>query len=164
MVLAGSAFAYGGGGFFRGRSIPFDRYTNLPVDVEIVGGYGYGANRCGTRHGGFGYVMHEEGTDDLIGAFGGVISGSQLTMGPLTVSLNLWTGVGYVDPHIVQSRIGVGYLLEANAEAGIAILPWFQIAVYGGMQAIGSFDARALISSARYTPVVGTRFTWGGFQ
>jgi hypothetical protein len=162
-IVAGAAFAYGGGGFFQGSFAPVPEYTNVGVDAEIVGGFGYGASRRGARYGGFGLAVHDSTNDELLGAFGGVISGNQLRAGPLTLSLNLWSGIGYVNPKVVGSSVGVGYLVEADAEAGFALLPWFQVSVYAGMQAIGSFDPSALISSARYTPVLGSRLTWGHF-
>ena len=52
---------------------------------------------------------------------------------------------------------------EADLEAGFAVLPWFQLSVYGGMQVIGGFDPATLLQTALYSPVVGARFTWGGF-
>ncbi|MFW5777249.1 MAG: hypothetical protein ACOCZB_08190 [Spirochaetota bacterium] len=163
IAFAGGAFAYGGGGFFQGSYIAVPDYTNIDRGAEVVGGYGYGTDRDGARHGGFGLAIHDSSNDELLGGFGGVISGSQLRAGPLTVSLNLWSGIGFVNPELVRTRSAFGYFIEADAEAGFAILPWFQLSVYAGMQAIGSFEPASIISSARYTPVVGSRFTWGGF-
>ena len=162
-VVGVGAFAYGGGGFFQGDYLPVPHYSNIERDAEITGGYGYGADRRGSRYGGFGVAIHDTRNNELIGAFGGVISGSQLRTGPLTLSLNLWTGVGYVNADVIPSRYATGYLVEADAEAGFAILPWMQMSLYAGMQAIGSFDAAQLISSARYMPVIGSRLTWGSF-
>ncbi len=161
VLVVFAASARGGGGIFHGAYYPVQEYSNVDRDVRVLGGYGYGADRRGTRHGGFGLVIHDEDTGELIGAFGGIISGSQLRSGPLTLSLNLWTGVGYVDPWYLGSRVELGYLAEATAEAGFRLLPWFQVSVYGGMHAVGSLDPAYLISSARYTPVLGTRLTWG---
>ncbi|HKJ84983.1 MAG TPA: hypothetical protein VKA06_02850 [Spirochaetia bacterium] len=163
VAMAGMASAYGGGGFFQGSYLPVPEYSNVGRTAEITGGYGYGADRHGTRRGGFGLAIHDAASNDLIGAFGGVISGSQVRTGPLTLSLNLWSGVGYVSPAVVDSPVGFGYFLEADAEAGFALLPWFQLSVYAGMQALGSFEASSIVSSARYTPVVGSRLSWGGF-
>ena len=162
VMVAVAASAYGGG-FFQGAYFPVQHYTNMNREAEIVGGYGYSADRDGSRHGGFGIAIHDARSDELIGAFGGVISGSQVRTGPLTLSLSLWSGIGYVNPAVVHSPVRLGYFLEADAEAGFALLPWFQLSVYAGMQAMGSFDASALISSARYTPVVGSRLSWGSF-
>lgn len=162
-IVAGAVFAYGGGGFFQGSYFGIPDWTNIDREAEIVGGFGYGAGRDGERHGGFGLGIHDADSDELIGGFGGVISGSQLRAGPLTLSLNLWTGVGYVNPELTDANTGFGYFIEADADAGFAILPWFQLSVYAGMQAIGSFEPSAIVSSARYTPVVGSRFTWGSF-
>ncbi len=162
LVISGVC-ARGGGGVFHGAYYLVQEYTNVDRDVRIVGGYGYGVDRGSVRHGGFGLVIHDRDTSELVGAFGGVISGRQLRTGSLTLSVNLWTGVGYVNPWVVSSPAGVGYFAEAAAEAGLTLLPWFQVGVYGGMQAIGSLDPPYLISSARYAPVLGTRLTWGRF-
>lgn len=162
-IAAGSALGYGGGGFFQGSYLPMAEYSNVDAEAEVTGGFGYGADSPGTRHGGFGMAIHDSGSGELIGGFGGLISGSQLRTGPLTLSLALWSGLGYVSPRVVDGSIGFGYLIEADLEAGFALLPWFQVSVYAGMQAIGSLDPSALISSARYSPVVGSRLSWGSF-
>ena len=163
VMVAGMAAAYGGGGFFQASSVPVPDYSNTGRNADIVGGFGYGADRGGTRYGGFGLAIHDETDESLVGAFGGVISGSQLRTGPFTVSVNLWTGIGYVNPRLIRSSAGFGYFAEATGEAGFAVLPWLQLSVYGGMQAIGSLDAASIVSSARYAPVVGSRLTWGHF-
>lgn len=163
VLVASGVSARGGGGVFQGAYYPIEDYSNVDRDVRIIGGYGYGVDRGGARHGGFGLVIHDADTSELVGAFGGVVSGRQLRSGSLTLSVNLWTGVGYVNSWFVSSPVGVGYLAEAAAEVGLALLPWFQVGVYGGMQAVGSLDPAHLISSARYAPVLGTRLTWGRF-
>ena len=163
VLVAATAFADGGGGFFRGNYFYVPSYSNIGREAEIVGGYGYGAERRGSRYGGFGLAINDTDTEETIAAFGGFISGNQVRTGPVTLSLNLWSGIGWVNPAVVDSSVGVGYMLEANAEAGFAFVPWFQVAFYAGMQAIGPFDPAAIISSARYSPVLGTRFVWGGF-
>ncbi len=163
VLVVSGVWARGGGGVFQGAYYPVQEYSNVDRDVRITGGYGYGVDRGGARHGGFGLVIHDTHTSELVGAFGGVMSGRQLRSGSLALSVNLWTGVGYVNSSFVSSPVGVGYLAEAAAEAGLTLLPWFQVSVYGGMQAVGSLDPAQLISSARYAPVLGTRLTWGGF-
>ncbi len=163
VLVASLVFADGGGGFFRGRYFYVPEYSNVETEATVSGGFGYGAQRRGSRYGGFGLSINDAETDRMIGAFGGFISGNQIRTGPVTLSLNLWSGLGYVNPDFVESEVGVGYFAEANAEAGFAFVPWFQVSFYAGMQAIGSFDPAAFLSSARYSPVMGTRFTWGGF-
>jgi hypothetical protein len=163
IAVVSSAFAYGGGGFFQGSYYQIPEYSNIDREAEIVGGYGYGADRDGSRYGGFGLAIHDVNSAELIGAFGGVISGRQLRTGPLTMSLNLWSGLGYVNPRVLGTPVGMGFLIEADAEAGFAVLPWLQLSVYAGVQAIGSLDPASFVSGARYTPVVGSRLTWGGF-
>lgn len=157
------ASAYGGGGFFQGTQMALPGYTNMDSDAEVQGGYGYGASRGGRRYGGFGLAISDPATDEFLGAFGGVISGRQTRIGPVTLSLNIWSGVGYASSELIQAPAGVAFLAEANAEAGFAVLPWLQISVYGGYQAIGSFDPSDMFANTKYAPVMGGRVTWGGF-
>ena len=157
------ASAYGGGGFFQGTQMVFPGYTNMDSGAEVQGGYGYGASRSGRRRGGFGLAISDPATDEFLGAFGGVITGRQKRIGPVTLSANIWSGVGYATPELIQAPAGVAFLAEANAEAGFAVLPWLQISVYGGYQAIGAFDPSNLFANTKYAPVIGGRVTWGGF-
>ena len=163
ILVAAGAFAFGGGGFFQGTHVPLSEYSNSEVMGQVSGGFGYGVDRGGSRYGGFGMVIEEIGDEEFLGGFGGLISGRQFRTGPVTVSLNLWSGVGYVAPGLVEIPGQVGFLLEANAEAGVKLLPWMQVALYGGMQAIGGFDPHRIFTDSIYTPVAGIRFTWGSF-
>ena len=157
------ASAYGGGGFFQGTQMAIPGYTNMNSAAEVQGGYGYGASRGGRRYGGFGLAISDQATDEFLGGFGGVITGRQMRTGPFTLSLNIWSGVGYASSEFLQAPAGVAFLAEANAEAGFAVLPWLQISVYGGYQAIGSFDPSSMFANTKYAPVAGGRVTWGGF-
>ena len=164
VVVTALASAYGGGGWFNGHYFPMDEFTNTSVEAEINGGYGYGVGRDGSRYGGFGMVIHDHARpEEVIGAFGGVITGRQFRGWPFTLSANLWTGIGYLNPSFVSSSGGVGFVAEADVEAGLRILPWFQLSLYAGMQVISGFDLQSLVDSAIYTPVIGARFTWGSF-
>ena len=157
------ASGYGGGGFFQATQMAFPGYTNMDSFAEVQGGYGYGASRGGRRYGGFGVAISDAETEEFLGGFGGVISGRQIRTGPFTLSLNIWSGVGYASQDLIQAPAGVAFFAEANAEAGFAVLPWLQISVYGGYQAIGSFDPSAMFANTRYAPVVGGRVSWGSF-
>jgi hypothetical protein len=158
-----SVFAHGGGGVFSGEQIIIDGYNNMPVRLETSGGYGYGAGRSGTRTGGFGMVLHADDYGHVAGAFGGFITGKQYSIGPFMFSGNLWTGVGYVNPAVLDVPGSVGFIGEATVEAGFAPISWFQIGIYAGMQAIGVLDGFESFNSARYAPIAGTRVTWGSF-
>jgi len=158
-----AASAYGGGGFFQGTQIAIPGYTNVDVAADVQGGYGYGVSKSGRRHGGFGMYVSDAETDEFLGGFGGVISGWQMRTGPLTLGLNIWSGVGYASTELISAPAGLAFLAEANAEAGFAVLPWLQISVYGGYQAIGRFDPSTMFANTRYVPVIGGRVTWGGF-
>jgi hypothetical protein len=160
---AGVAFAYGGGGVFHGTQLPIAGYSNVETAADLHGGYGYGASRDGSRYGGFGVSLKDQETDEFLGAFGGVITGRQFRTGPFTLSANIWSGIGYASPELVPAPAGFAFFAELNAEAGFSVLPWLQISVYGGYQAIGSIDPAAMFANTRYTPVAGARVTWGGF-
>ena len=163
VAVVAVAAGYGGGGFFGGTQIPYVGYSNIDSMAAVEGGYGYGASRGGARYGGFGISITDQETDEFLGGFGGVITGRQLRTGPFTLSANIWSGIGYASPELLSATSGVAFFAEANAEAGFAVLPWLQISIYGGYQAIGSFDPAAMFANTRYTPVVGGRVTWGAF-
>ncbi len=166
VLMTASVFAvsaYGGGGFFQATHMTLPGYSNLSSGGEVRGGYGYGASRSGARYGGFGLVATDTGSEDVLGAFGGVISGRQMRTGPFTLSVNAWSGVGYVNPEYIAVPGNVGFFAEANLEAGFAILPWMQLSVYAGYQAMGPFDPQLLFSHTLYTPVIGSRLSWGSF-
>jgi len=167
VVVVAMASAYGGGGAYQGTQVPIPGYSNIDTVAAMQGGYGYGASRSGSRYGGFGVSITNEETGEFMGAFGGVITGRQIRTGPFTLSANVWSGVGYATAELVPVTASlpgaVAFLAEATVEAGLAVLPWLQISAYGGYQAIGTFDMSAMFSNTRYTPIVGTRVTWGGF-
>jgi hypothetical protein len=158
-----SAAAYGGGGIFQAEHFVLPGYTNAPGPAEVHGGYGYGASRGGRRYGGFGLVIKDQETGGFAAGFGGVMTGRQLRRGPFTVSANLYSGIGHANADLLQSSSPVAFFAEANAEAGLAILPWLQISVYGGYQAVGPMDLSTMFPGAIYAPVFGTRVTWGNF-
>ncbi len=162
-ATAASVFAYGGGGFFQGNLLPYQELTSHGVVAETRGGFGYGVNRCGVRHGGFGIVIRNSADNELIGAFGGIISGRQVRVRPITLSANLWTGIGFIGTPVASRHSGFGYFAEATGEAGVALLPWMQVALYGGMQAMGRLDPVSIVESTMYSPVAGMRFVFGRF-
>ncbi|MFP4550469.1 MAG: hypothetical protein ACLFNT_06665 [Spirochaetales bacterium] len=164
ILLIGSALAFagGGGGVFEGRMLPYRGWASTDLDATVGGGFGYGIARDGSRIGGFGLVVNDEFDEELYGAFGGLISGRQYKMGPIVGSVNLWTGVGYVSPRLFDGNT-VGYVGELNAELGVLLVPWMQIAVYGGMQGMGSFYSEKWFSDFTYSPVAGIRAVWGSF-
>jgi hypothetical protein len=158
-----SAFAYGGGGVFSSEQVVIEPYNNIGLQLETHGGYGYGVDRRGIRTGGFGMVVYSDDQHELAGAFGGFITGAQQRIGPFTASINLWSGVGYINPVMIDIPGYAGFIAEANAEVGFAPLPWFQLSLYAGMQAFGGFDIADILTQVRYSPVIGSRVTWGGF-
>lgn len=159
--MVSAAFAYGGGGLFSGHHVAYPGYYSIDRGIEYSGGYGYGTDRDGRRSGGFGLVMNS--SEQFVGAFGGAIQGHQVRLGPVTLSANIWTGFGYLSPQISGSPISFGFVAEATAEAGFAVLPWLQLSFYGGAQAIGPFDLVHLVDTVNYSPILGTRLTWGSF-
>ena len=164
LALSGiAAFAYGGGGVFSGEQVMVEPYNNIGFPLETHGGYGYGVDRRGIRTGGFGMVVFSEDYDALAGAFGGFVTGAQQRIGPFTASINLWTGFGYINSAMIEIPGYAGFIAEANGEVGFALLPWLQLSIYAGMQALGGFDMTDLLTQVRYAPVIGSRVTWGSF-
>ena len=162
-LVAVGAFAHGGGGVFSGEQLMIESYNNIGVPLVAHGGYGYGASHDGIRHGGFGMVLASDEFDTVAGAFGGIVTGAQRSIGPFMASINLWSGVGYINPDLLDIPGYAGFMAELTAEAGFAPLPWFQVSLYAGMQAFGGFDLSEFLTQVRYAPVIGSRVTWGSF-
>ncbi len=157
-----SIFSTDGGGLFYGNYQNGDKFSNINLEeVYYYGGFGYGSNRDGIRSGGFGMVMFTEDTTDSLfqGAFGGVITGREVVNGPVVIALNLWAGFGYSN---LENHKSVSGMMELNGEVGLAIFPWFEIELYGGIQLISAFTN--IMDTAIYTPVVGARLVWGYFK
>ncbi len=161
VIVGAAACAYGGGGFFSGEHLSYPGFASTDHGIEYSGGYGIGATCGGYRNGGFGVVL--QSSDDFVGAFGGSIQGRQVRIGPTTFSANLWTGFGYLSPHVSGSPVRFGYLAEATAEVGLTLIPLFQLSIFGGVQAIGALDLARLAETVNCAPVVGGRATWGSF-
>lgn len=158
-----SVFSTAGGGLFYGNYKLNKNFSNINVeDYYYYGGFGYGSNSSGKRSGGFGLVIFSENLDESLfkGAFGGVITGKEIIYGPLTISAELWTGFGYRDYGLGYP--GVAGLVDFTGQAGIALLPWFQVVIYGGIQGVATFTS--MFDTGIYTPVFGTRFIWGSFE
>jgi hypothetical protein len=162
LTISFGAFAYSGGGTFEGRFYPYPRLSNTSVPASISGGFGYGTGRAGSRTGGFGLIITDSYTEEFYGAFGGLISGQQLRLGPVTGSINAWTGVGYLSPRFGTDS-GVAFYGELTGEVGVALISWMQASVYAGMNAVGTFEELLEFHRSTYSPVLGLRFTWGRF-
>lgn len=162
LISTATAFAGGGGGTFVGRLLPYPELRNQDVMTSVSGGFGYGVSRDGSRVGGFGLAIEDERNEEFYGAFGGLMSGQEVKLGPVIASINLWSGVGYLAPRSIGSG-SIGYYAELSGEIGALLLPWMQTSVYGGMQITGSFSRFAWFERAAYAPVAGIRFAWGSF-
>ncbi len=156
-----STFAGGAGGLYYGNYNNIEQFSNNDMgEAYYYGGHGYGTNRDGVRSGGFGMVIVSENDNDGEGdgnfhsAFGGVITGKEVEVGPIVLAANIWAGAGY-------SPVGFSGVGELTLDAGLTVLPWMQIQFYGGIQGIAAF--RNLTKSSTYTPVVGVRIVWGSF-
>jgi hypothetical protein len=163
VIATSTAWAYGGGGAFWGRTLPFGRWTNTDLTFDYSGGYGYGVTDGGHRIGGFGVgVTAEDGT--AVGGFGGIMNGQQVRLGALTASLNTWLGVGGLSLPSGAPLEFFGYFAELSGELGLAVLPWLQVSAYLGMQAMGNLiPGDPIVDNSIYSPVSGIRLTWGSF-
>ncbi len=166
LVLGGgTVFALGGGGMTYGMHAFIPPYSNLNLQAAYFGGFGYGVTASGLRIGGFGCaVLDTSPYLTYAGGFGGILTGRQLTSGPLSLALNLWTGLGGVGTSFASPRGFFGLLAEADVELGVAIVPWMQWVVYGGYQAVANLiPGLPIVDALSYTPVAGIRLVWGSF-
>ncbi|GAB6089518.1 hypothetical protein [Spirochaeta dissipatitropha] len=172
LCIPAFTFGLGGGGIFWGESHVIPNYLfdgelqNTSAEFTYRGGYGYGVNRYGQRNGGFGMIISSVDTSaaSIHGVFGGGMTGGQLRLGLLTLSANMYAGIGHLGGPLLGNRSGFAVLGEVNAEAGVRITSWMQVSVYGGMQGMSRFGAPSRVANtAVYSPVIGTRLTWGSF-
>ena len=161
------AAATSGGGVTSGTHTFVDGFSSHDLQATTVGGFGYAASSRGTRIGGFGLsIADRSAPDDLIGGFGGFITGQELALGPVTIAIASWTGVGGVRALGVP---GTGSYFavfeEVVLELGVAPLPWMQLVGYAGFQLVGSIlPGFFLNETITYTPSIGLRVVWGSFR
>ncbi|MFW5801562.1 MAG: hypothetical protein ACOCVC_05990 [Spirochaeta sp.] len=172
LLMSSAVFGLGGGGIYWGESTIVPRsiidadLRNTDAQFTYTGGYGYGVDSYGQRTGGFGVIISssESSPEELFGAFGGGITGTQMRMGPVTASLNLMMGIGGFGGSMVPRGGGLSILGEANAEIGVRVLGFMQVSLFAGLQGISRVGMpQRMYDSFVYAPVVGTRLTWGSF-
>lgn len=174
LVLIGAvaASADGAGGVTHGTQyLDLGMYLDdglysADVGLNTVGGFGYGVNRRGERIGGFGLAFYsDDPCTEFAGGVGGIVNGQQISVGPLAAAAVAWTGVGCVStdvPGLAGSWIVA--FAEVDLEVSWAMLPWFQVTGYAGMQVMGNVTGGHPFSEFLfYTPVVGARIAWGSF-
>jgi len=161
------SFAGGAGGVTWSDQRPVSGLYSASVPTSTVGGFGYGVSRGGTRTGGFGFALYSApGGDSLSGGVGGFIVGQEGHAGPFTAAVNLWTGLGGVSQAIGGVDTSALVLFgEANLELGMAVTPWMQLVLYGGLQGLADVSPGRGIGSQilTYAPVIGMRLAWGSF-
>ncbi len=165
-VPAGIAFAGGAGGVLYGIPYFDPAFSNANVALRYTGGFGYAIDGDGRRFGGFGMgFFGDSEMGGMAGGVGGVVSGQEFQLGPITLAVNVMTGLGGIG----NDAVGMpgGYLIgfaQVDAECGVALWPWMRVSVYGGMQGMTNLlPGIPLQSFLYYTPVVGVRVAWGGF-
>jgi hypothetical protein len=167
LLAAAPAAAGGAGGVLHGEQRFDPQFANFDLGTQYVGGYGYGVSASGQRMGGFGLAFFSEpDSGRFSGGVGGVMSGQEFRLGPFEVAANLWTGVGGVAKHTVLGQPDGWFVLfgQADVEVGLAILPWWQISSYAGVQLMANLaPGEPFEGLLVYTPVVGVRVAWGGF-
>jgi len=159
-------FAGGAGGTFYGMPYFDQDFSNYDIPVQSVGGFGYGVNNSGLRTGGFGMGFFGGSADGgLAGGVGGFMSGQEIRFGPVTIAVNLLTGLGGLGANLADAR--GGYMVafgQLDAECGFAVSPWMQISAYGGIMGMGNLlPGYPMQSLLYYTPIVGVRVAWGSF-
>ncbi len=159
-------FAHGGGGITFGSQYYDPDFANRDLSAFSVGGFGYGVSADGQRIGGFGMAFtgigSTAGQPDISGGIGGLITGQELRIGPFTVAVNLWLGLGglavdFENPSGFMAAFG-----ELNLELGIPVTRWMQLVGYAGFQVLGNLIPGMPFEDVLiYTPVVGVRIRWG---
>ncbi len=165
LVPVSVGFAYSsGGGLTYGLQYCHPELTNQDIGLHTVGGYGYGTSRSGQRFGGFGMALFSD-SNELVGGIGGNITGHEFVTWPVSLAVNLWTGVGGAKASLKDPG---GYLIiftELNLELGIALSPWMQLVVFGAMQGVANIIPGTPFDSVLYySPAWGFRLNWGSFR
>ena len=133
---AGAAVATAGGGVTSGAHVTVGGFSNHDLAATAYGG------------------------------FGGNVTGQELVLGPLTLAITAWTGVGGIAAEGIPGSGGYFALFEElDVEIAFAPMPWMQIVAYAGFQVVVSvlpgFFANEAIA---YTPTLGIRLVWGSFR
>ncbi len=167
LVAASQASAGGAGGVLQGEQYFDANYANIDLGTHYVGGFGYGVSHAGQRTGGFGMAFYSQPDERLLrGGVGGFINGQELRIGPFEAAATLWTGIGAIGRDTVLGE-PEGWLVlfgQLDVEVGLAILPWWQVSAFGGMQLMANLAPQQPFEGLLiYTPVVGVRVAWGGF-
>ena len=168
-----------GGIFFQRQATeyPFAEDWNInqaSMDLEMIGGSGYGVSSDGKISGGFGFGILSDLNDDGIleagevaGGFGGIINGVRILRYPLNLSFITCIGLGGVAQGngVEDEEDGwFSVILQANVEVGLPAFGWFMPVVYAGYQYMGSLiDNEAGESFQTYSPVLGARLFFGCF-
>jgi hypothetical protein len=165
-VPLAAVFAGGAGGVLGGHQLFDPRFASGDYQERFSGGFGYGVTHDGRRIGGFGMAIYSNGDPGrLAGGVGGLIMGQELRLGGLCLATNLWTGIGGLSVNGFGMYPGclIGFA-QLDVEAGVAVFPWFQVSVYGGMQVMGNLaPGRPFADALYYSPVIGIRTAWGAF-
>jgi len=166
-AVAALAGATAGGGITNGVHTFVAGFSNYELQAAAYRGFGYGANRRGTRTGGFRLAIADQvDTEKLAGSFGGNLTGQELVLGPPTLAITSWTrSDGIAATGIPGSGDYFALFDELDLEIGLAVLPWMQIVGFAGFQVVASILPGFLLSEAiSYTPTLGLRLVWGDFR
>jgi hypothetical protein len=128
-AIATLAAATGGGGVTSGAHVFVLGFSNYELLASAYGGFGYGANSRGTRIGGFGIAITDQvddsavGAKKLVGGFGGNLAGQELVLGPVTLAITAWTGIGGIAAAGIPGSGGYFALFEQlDLEVGVRLV------------------------------------------
>jgi len=155
-VAAVPLAAEGAGGVEFTRSMGFPGASDATLEMNAVGGFGYGVLGDGSVIGGFGMGSHSR--DHSMG-YGGTMQGWQHRWGPLVALATTKIGFGGM-----SGPEGSGFSLLGGAELqmGLLVLPWFNVGVKAGAMGTVTFPMESTFLVA-WSPTVGIRFSWGAF-
>jgi len=148
--------AEGAGGVEFTRSVGFPGASDASLELNAVGGFGYGVLRDGTVVGGFGMGSHIK---DRNAGYGGMMQGWQHRWGPIVALATTKIGFGGVTGGGTSAFSLLG---AAELQMGLLVLPWFEVGVKAGAMGTVSFPLDEATAVA-WSPTVGVRLSWGSF-
>jgi hypothetical protein len=153
---------------------PFMPEAATPMNLEFLGGYGYGVDREGVIVGGFGMAMLDAGilegsgssADRAAGGIGGMIIGQRI-VDERRLHLDLAARLGLGGTGLRTNGRWKGYALayaEPYLELGLGLTPWMRVTASVGYQVLGNFAPGRLFKDFfMRTPTMGFSIAWGRF-
>ena len=172
------AEAGGAGGILFGTVQPgwnptFLPAADMPLELESMGGFGYGLSSRGAITGGFGMAMLDTGllgadTDDskhLAAGFGGMLMGRRIIAGEgVNLDFSARLGLGGLAIKDGTWRGWAAFYAEPRVELGIGFAPWMRLSAALGYLLIGNLVPGAACEELFLrSPTLDITIAWGKF-